>query len=40
MVPALVELLGDRIWWPSNARGGGHALHEGAEVEERPKVVA
>ena len=25
MVPAAVELLGDRVWWPSTARGGGHA---------------
>jgi putative drug exporter of the RND superfamily len=40
MVPALVELLGDRIWWPSSARGGGHALHEGSVEEERPKIVA
>ncbi len=23
MVPAAVELLGDKIWWPSTARGGG-----------------
>jgi RND superfamily putative drug exporter len=34
MVPAAVELLGDRIWWPSTARGGGHALREHAEPEE------
>jgi RND superfamily putative drug exporter len=40
MVPAIVELIGDRIWWPSSATGGGHALHEGAEVAEPPKVVA
>ena len=33
MVPAAVELLGDRIWWPSTARGGGHALREHAEPE-------
>jgi putative drug exporter of the RND superfamily len=31
MVPAAVELLGDRVWWPSTARGGGHALREHAE---------
>jgi RND superfamily putative drug exporter len=31
MVPAAVELLGDRVWWPSSARGGGHALREHAE---------
>ncbi|MDQ3935571.1 MAG: MMPL family transporter [Actinomycetota bacterium] len=28
MVPAAVELLGDRVWWPSDASGGGSALHE------------
>jgi RND superfamily putative drug exporter len=34
MVPAAVELLGERIWWPSSSRGGGHALREHAEPEE------
>ncbi|HET8757641.1 MAG TPA: MMPL family transporter [Solirubrobacteraceae bacterium] len=34
MVPAAVELLGDRVWWPSTARGGGHALREHAEPED------
>ena len=34
MVPAAVELLGDRIWWPSTAQGGGFALREHAEPEE------
>jgi putative drug exporter of the RND superfamily len=34
MVPAAVELLGDRVWWPSTARGGGHALREHAEPEQ------
>jgi RND superfamily putative drug exporter len=34
MVPAAVELLGDRVWWPSTARGGGHALREHAQAEE------
>ena len=33
MVPAAVELLGDRVWWPSTAGGGGHALREHAEPE-------
>jgi putative drug exporter of the RND superfamily len=33
MVPAAVELLGDRVWWPSTARGGGRALREHAEAE-------
>ena len=27
MVPAAVELIGDKIWWPSTAKGSG-ALHE------------
>jgi RND superfamily putative drug exporter len=34
MVPAAVELLGDRVWWPSTARGGGHALREHTEAED------
>jgi RND superfamily putative drug exporter len=33
MVPALVELIGDRIWWPSTARGGGRVLRERTEAE-------
>jgi RND superfamily putative drug exporter len=28
MVPAAVELLGDKVWWPSTAEGGGGALRE------------
>jgi len=28
MVPAAVALLGDRVWWPSTARGGSHIFHE------------
>jgi RND superfamily putative drug exporter len=37
MVPAAVELLGDRVWWPSTARGGGHALREHAEPDQVPE---
>ena len=37
MVPAAVELLGDRIWWPSTATGGGHALREHVEPEPEPE---
>jgi putative drug exporter of the RND superfamily len=33
MVPALIELVGDRVWWPSTAQGGGHALHEARDDE-------
>jgi RND superfamily putative drug exporter len=39
MVPAAVELLGDRIWWPSTATGGGHALREHAEPEPEREAV-
>jgi putative drug exporter of the RND superfamily len=34
MVPAAVELLGDKVWWPSTASAGGGALHE--ETGEHP----
>jgi len=37
MVPAAVELLGDRVWWPSTAQGGGRALRETAEPEPEPE---
>ena len=36
-VPALIELVGDRVWWPSTAQGGGRALHE---VREESAVHA
>ena len=35
MVPAAVELIGDKIWWPSTAEAGG-ALHE--DTGEHPQV--
>ena len=28
MVPAAVEVIGDKVWWPSTAEAGGGALHE------------
>jgi putative drug exporter of the RND superfamily len=31
MVPAAIELLGDRIWWPSTARAGGRLREETGE---------
>jgi RND superfamily putative drug exporter len=40
MVPAAVELLGDRIWWPSDRAGGGSALSEEAHVEPPPAPEA
>ena len=33
MVPAAVELIGDKIWWPSTASGGGRVLRERTEME-------
>jgi RND superfamily putative drug exporter len=33
MVPAAVELLGDKVWWPSTATGGGHALREHSDED-------
>ena len=35
MVPAALELLGDKIWWPSTAQGGAHVLR-GGEAEPQP----
>jgi putative drug exporter of the RND superfamily len=34
MVPAIIELVGDRVWWPSTPSGGAHALHEPAAEAE------
>ena len=31
MVPAAVELIGDKIWWPSTARAGGRLREETGE---------
>jgi RND superfamily putative drug exporter len=31
MVPAAVELLGDRVWWPSTAQAGGRIREETGE---------
>ena len=36
MVPAAVELIGDKIWWPSTASAGG-AIHE--DTGEHPQVA-
>jgi RND superfamily putative drug exporter len=35
MVPAAVELIGDRIWWPSSPSGGRSALREEVPQTER-----
>jgi putative drug exporter of the RND superfamily len=40
MVPAAVELLGDRIWWPSGPGGGAHAIGEQPAPEEPDREPA
>src|SRR4051812_43455165 len=37
MVPAAIELIGDKIWWPSTAKGGGGALRERSS-DSHPQV--
>jgi RND superfamily putative drug exporter len=37
MVPAAVELIGDKIWWPSSASGGSQLFHDRAE--DAPRVA-
>ena len=37
MVPAAVELIGDKIWWPSTAQGGGRVLHEDTGEQPLPE---
>jgi RND superfamily putative drug exporter len=36
MVPAAVELIGDKIWWPSTATGAA-VLHEAGDDESQPE---
>jgi putative drug exporter of the RND superfamily len=36
MVPAAVELIGDRIWWPSSP-GGGRAVLSEKPPEAQPE---
>jgi RND superfamily putative drug exporter len=38
MVPAAVELIGDKIWWPSTAKAGGR-IHEETGEEPLPEPV-
>ena len=40
MVPAAVELIGDKVWWPSTATGGGRVLREEAGPEEPAREPA
>jgi putative drug exporter of the RND superfamily len=37
MVPAAVELIGDKVWWPSTASGGGRVLHEDTGEQPLPE---
>jgi putative drug exporter of the RND superfamily len=38
MVPAAVELIGDKIWWPSSPSGGRRVLGESAGANEPPPL--
>ena len=38
MVPAAVELIGDRIWWPSTPEGGSKRFHD-ADTGESPALT-
>jgi RND superfamily putative drug exporter len=40
MVPAAVELIGDRIWWPSTAEGGGVLGEEADEPDAAARATA
>jgi putative drug exporter of the RND superfamily len=37
MVPAAVEVIGDKIWWPSTASGGGRVLSEDTGEQPLPE---
>jgi RND superfamily putative drug exporter len=39
MVPAAIELIGDKIWWPSTAKGGGGALRERHSEEAHQQLA-
>jgi putative drug exporter of the RND superfamily len=38
MLPAAVELIGDRIWWPSTAQGGSQLFHDKVEPTQEPAL--
>jgi putative drug exporter of the RND superfamily len=38
MVPAAVELIGDKIWWPSTPEGGGALREEAGELPEASRA--
>jgi RND superfamily putative drug exporter len=38
MVPAAVEVIGDKVWWPSTATGGGTFLHEDTGEHPLPET--
>jgi RND superfamily putative drug exporter len=40
MVPAAVELIGDKIWWPSGPDGGAHAIGEAPAPEAAPATAS
>jgi RND superfamily putative drug exporter len=40
MLPAAVEIIGDRIWWPSDPSGGVRAFHEDVPPDAEPARAA
>jgi hypothetical protein len=40
MVPAAVELIGDKVWWPSSPSGGSRVLSESEPGEQPPPLPA
>jgi putative drug exporter of the RND superfamily len=40
MVPAAVELIGDKVWWPSSPSGGKRVLSESSPAHEAPPDAA
>ena len=40
MLPAAVELIGDKIWWPSDPKGGLRALRGEEAAAEREPAAA
>jgi hypothetical protein len=33
MLPAAIELIGDKVWWPSSASGGTRIFRDREEAE-------
>jgi putative drug exporter of the RND superfamily len=38
MLPAAIELLGDRVWWPSTPQGGSQIFRDSSDTGESPAL--